>query len=415
MVIGTHIEGHKDISKSNVKVYAKPEYVYIPLIVGNDINIDIDVKKGQHIYKGEVVAHKKNMELPIHSSISGKVVDFETKRVATREVKCIKIANDFKEEYATNIEPKDVIDTYTKEEFIKLLKDNGIRGLGGADFPTYVKYNTVELHNLIINAVECEPYITADYSVMMEHIDEILETIKAIMKINNISNGYIAVKRSNSEVIKLLTKKVDTTSKIKIVPVPDLYPMGWEKNIVNYILKKTYDKLPNELNTVISNVSTIYAIYGALKFNRPLMSRIVTITGDMIKKPFNVDVKIGTDLKEVLKGNVYKNALLVAGGPMMGTSVPSENLIVTSNLNCLLALEKYDEGVPTPCLRCGKCSNSCPALLSPVMIKDNINNKEMLKELNVSKCIGCGLCSYVCPAKINVRDYVTKAKELGGK
>lgn len=415
MIIGTKLEGHKELTKDKILVFDKPKYVYIPLIIGSNKDITINVKEKDYVYKNQIIGYRNDDKFPIHASVSGKVINFEEKNCYNgQKVKCVVIENDMKEEVKEEIIKQDKIDNYTKEEFIDLLKSGGIRGLGGADFPTYIKYKSnKKIKHLIINGIECEPYITADYEVMKLHYEEILECIDAIMNINSINNGYIAIKKSNTEITQLLNTVIGTYPKIKIVQVPNLYPMGWEKNIVKYILKKDYDKLPIELDCVVNNVSTIYSIYNLLKYHQPLIDRIVTITGEMVKKPINVNVKIGTDIKDILDELGIKKGkkLLIAGGPMMGINIPNDELVVTSNLNNVLVIKEPKEDIAKTCLRCGKCANKCPALLSPVMIKDNLENKEMLKYLNANKCIECGLCSYICPAKINVREYIRKAKD----
>ena len=244
--------------------------------------------------------------------------------------------------------------------------------------------------------------------------DEILEAIDAILEINEIEEAYIAVKKTNSSLINEFNNHIGTYPKIKLVLLDDFYPMGWERMIVKKIMKEDYDRLPIELGVVINNISTIYAIYGALKFNRALTERTITFAGNMLKSPQNVVVKIGTPVSEVIE-NIEgykrgKEALFIAGGPMMGKSLPSDDLIVTPNLNCILVLKKEEE-VENQCIRCGKCISVCPAMLSPVLIKDNLNNIEELKKLHPEKCIECGSCSFICPSGLRIRECVKLAKE----
>ena len=411
MKIGTKIKGNKDISlKEDLVIYNKPKYVYIPLICANDTNVTLKVNIDDHVFKGQVIGIREgNMELPIHSSVSGRVTGIEERTIYNgSKVKTLVIRNDMKDEEV--IEEKDKINKYSKKDFITLLKDGGIRGLGGADFPTYIKYDNKNLKYLIVNAVECEPYITADYMVMKKHYEEIIECIDAIMSINKLEKAYIAIKGYNKEIIALFNTIIGTYPNIIIKTIPNLYPMGWEKNLVRYIFNKEYDRLPSEVNVVINNVSTIYAIYEMLKYHRPITERIVTISGDMVKKPINVLTKIGTDINELLEMVDMKKrgSIIVSGGPMMGKLVDND-LVTSSSINSILVMKKFEDK-PTVCLRCGKCSNACPAKLSPVLIKDSINDVDTLKELEPTRCIECGLCSYICPAKINVRDYVVEAK-----
>jgi len=247
---------------------------------------------------------------------------------------------------------------------------------------------------------------------MFNHPEEILETIDAIIEIMNIKKAYLAINESNQTIIKIFLKYINTYPNIKIYPVLDGYPNGWERFLVQEILGLTYDKNPNEVGVITDNVSTIYSIYELLKYNRPQTEKIVTISGPGIKKPANYKVKIGTNFSEIiLKTEGYntkvKNPIIVAGGAMMGTSIPSDELIITKDLNTILVLEDTETKI-TSCIKCGKCSEVCPVGLMPAMI---IDNKDKLKNSRIDKCIECGLCSYVCPAKIEVREILKSIKE----
>lgn len=411
---GTKLLGHKnELKEKKLLIYNKPEFVYIPLVNGNDKDITILVKKGDYVYKGTHLGKRKgNIKIPIISTVSGKVVDFVVKTYLDgTEVKCVKIENDFKEK-CLDPKPNDKIN---KDNFLQLLHDNAVIGLGGAGFPTHVKYDTQnKIKTLLVNAVECEPYIMSDYEILKTHPEEILEAIDMILEINNIDEAVIAVKKTNVELIKILNNFIGTYLKIKIKEVPNLYPMGWEKRLIEEVFNETYDKLPLEIGIVVNNVSTIYAIYEVLKNNQPLTERIVTFSGIGLKDPQNVLVKIGTEVSEVITNLIgysnIENVNFIAGGPMMGESIKSSDLVVSPTLNSILVLENIDEG-EVNCLRCGKCIEVCPANICPVLIKDNIENVDKLKKLDVNKCISCGLCSYICPSKILVRDFVSKAKE----
>ena len=304
---------------------------------------------------------------------------------------------------------------YTKQEFLEKIQESGILGMGGSGFPTYVKYNTdTKIQTLIVNAVECEPYITADYTITKLKSEEILETIDAIMDICKIEEAFIAIKSYNTKLKTILDRYLGTYPKIKLALVKDIYPMGWERTLIHDIKKVEYKNLPIEKGMVVNNISTIYAIYQALKYNQPLTERIITITGENIKNPKNIIAKIGTpvaDLIEQVGGYQEENVTLIAGGPMMGNSIDTNDLVVSGNLNCVLVLKKSKIKDPIACLRCGKCIEVCPAKICPVFIKDNINNLENLKQLDTNRCIECGLCSYICPSKINVREFVRNAKK----
>ncbi|MBQ4634390.1 MAG: RnfABCDGE type electron transport complex subunit C [Bacilli bacterium] len=396
--------------------YLRPKYIYIPLINSGDTNITTLVQKGDYVYKGSIVARRKNpFKIPFLSSVSGTVIDFEEHIVSEgKVVKCIKIENDYKEKVLEKVR-NDHLNRFTKSEFIDIIKECGIIGMGGSGFPTFAKFDTKrKIHTLIVNAVESEPYITVDHEVITSHIEEILEAIDAILEINGIEVCYVAVRSNNHDLIKLINSHLGTYLKIKLFLVDDLYPMGWERVLVNKITKEEYKNYPTEIGVVVNNVSTIYAIYEALKYNRGLTERIVTFTGDMLKVPQNIIVKVGTPVKEVIDAiegyKRSKDITFVAGGPMMGNSLPNDDLIVTANLNCVLIMRNPKEESALPCIRCGKCVKACPAKLSPVLIKDNLNNTLYLKKLQVEKCIQCGACSYICPSNLNVRDCVKLAQ-----
>ena len=408
---------HKNkLTNEHLITYNKPKKIYIPLISGNDNNITILVKKGEYVYKGSIIGKRKgDFRIPIHSSVSGTVLDFEERTCFNgKKIKCVVIENDFKEKIEQKLSVKRNINKYTKEEFIERLKENGIVGLGGAGFPTYVKYEAKNINTLIVNAVECEPYITADEALAKIKCEEILETIDAILEINKIKEAIIAIKKENVELKQAFDNFIGTYLKIKIKLVPNNYPMGWERNLIKEVTNKEYDKYPIEEGIVVNNISTIFAIYEALKYNKPLIERVVTFSGENLGEKRNVLIKIGTDAKEVLEQLKMKNdSIIVAGGPMMGIKV--DDLILSANLNCVLALNNTNN-IPSICLKCGKCVEVCPAKLSPVLImKTKYKNEKdikKIKQLHPEKCIGCGLCSYICPANLLVRERVKDAKDL---
>ena len=401
--------------KKEMLEFIKPQKIYIPLENKSGIKYKKLVNVGDYVFKGQVVAINESIDFPIHSSVSGYVVENESNELNTgKKVECIAIENDFKEKYQEKLGSIKEISNYSKEEFIELLKTSEITGLGGSDFPTFLKYNTdSKINYLLVNGVECEPYISCDKVVMSKYMEKILEAVDAILEIMKIKKAYIVVKSSNIESQKVINKYINTYPNIKLALMPDMYPAGWERNIVEVLLHKKYDKYPVEVGAIVSNVSTIYAIYEMLKYNTPLTERIITITGTGIRKPSNIKVKIGTKLSEIIENiegyKDIKKPIFIAGGPMMGSSLPSDNLIVTKDLNCVLVIDDI-ELTNYPCIKCGKCTNVCPVHLLPVMIMNNIGNEKKLKELMPQKCIECGLCSYICPSKIEVREYVRIAK-----
>ena len=403
---GLKLPTFKTMSLENELVeYLKPSVVSIPLVVGADSNVKALKNIGDKVLKGEIIGIREGaLELPIISSISGTITSIDVIDKVTHIV----IENDFNETQY-NETTRDIMNI-SKEEFIKIIKDCGIGGMGGSGFPTYVKYNISDkIDTLLVNAIECEPYITADYTIIKKHAKEIIEGINAILKINNIDNAIIAVKEHNKELFEEFKKY--SNDKIIFKTTKNIYPAGWERQLIKETTGKTYKILTKEAGIIVNNVSTIYAIYNALKYNLPATERIVTFTGNL-DKPTNVLVKIGTSSKEVINylGNTLSDEdIIISGGPMMGNHVLND-IYINPSINNILVINNYKEDMPTECLRCGKCVNVCPAGLCPVLIKDNFRNKEKLSYLEPSKCIECGLCSYICPAKINVREKVKLAK-----
>lgn len=373
---------NKKMSINDLK-RCETKYVYFEI----KKDYDIKVKKGDKVLINTILQSSEN-NCDISSSVSGKIVECD---------KYIKIENDFKYN-----EKKVDVKKIDKNKFIKLLKDGGIKGMGGAGFPTYKKYSADKIDLLIINAIECEPYITADYMVSKLHSEEIVATIKTIMKINNIEKCIIGVKENNYNISSFFKEEEN----IKVVKVKDFYPAGWERSLIRQTTKLEYNNIPIEKNIIVNNISTIYAI-GNLLNGHYLSSRIVTITGN-INNPGNYLINIGTKAEDILKQLNIKSDNVIIGGPMMGHKL--NNDIILPETNCILVLNDLKDEV-NPCLRCGKCIKVCPVKIEPVLIKDNINNIEVLKKIKPTKCIECGLCSYICPSKIQLRDSVIDAKE----
>ena len=394
---GYKLPHHKHMSMNELKSFLKPKDIYLE-------QGDSKLLVGDYVYKYQTIGHKERFNVPIISSVSGTVTDIKDGY--------IKIKNDLLEKTEKEIINRDV-SKIKKEEFLDIIEKAGIIGMGGAGFPTHMKYKTdknIEL--LIVNAVECEPYITADYSIMNEKCNELLEGINNIIRINKINNAILAIKKTNVEVIKKFKEIIDKYPKIELRIVRDIYPMGWERTLIKEVTKKEYDILPIELGIVVNNISTIFAINNALKHDIPLIERIITITGENVKNPGNVMVKIGTSVNEILKfmGGILDDSVLINGGPMMGVEINKTDYI-KPQMNCILVLPKPKEENIINCLRCGKCVSACPANLAPVLIKECSNKEELIK-LQVNKCISCGLCSYICPSRIDLRNIVNEKKEV---
>lgn len=412
MVRGIKLDGNKEMSLSDEIVdFSNPTRVYVPLMNGN-VECECVTKKGRKVKKGSVIGIRKDLDFPILSPVSGTVVGIKKSLYLNgKMVDSLEILNDKKEIELKKKCAKDIT-KYTKDEFIDLLKKCAVTGMGGSDFPTYLKYKS-DLDILIVNAVECEPYITSDVMLVKLKAEIILDSISAIMKINNIKKCFIAYKKDNKDVENAFLEYINNYDDIVLSPVKNIYPAGWERHIVKSVLNLEYDKYPSEIGVVVNNVSTVFAIYKALKFQRNITKRIVTITGEGFTEPINVLVKVGTNMSNVIKkiGKYQgENLKFIAGGPMMGTSLPSDNVIVTNALNGVTIIEDTNDEI-NDCMGCGRCVKACPANICPIFILNNITNDDMLKKLHPEKCVECGLCSYVCPSKIGLRDAVKIAKK----
>lgn len=406
-MIGIKLQNHKKISiTDNIEEFDSPNFVYIPLYNRGDDNTTVFIKKNDYVYKNQLIAKVKGKyAIPIFSSVSGVVSDIIPENTIHGKLKCAVIKNDFKELE----EERNRVEIKTKEEFIKLLYDCGVVGLGGGAYPTYLKYKQAKnIETLIVNCVEGEPYVTSDYMIVNNYIQDVLETLDKIMNIFDIKECFIAILVASDALKEKIKSHLGTYPKIKLIEVPNLYPMGWEKYLVRYIKHLDYDNIPTDKEIIVNNISTIYSIYEAFKYQKPQIDRIVTFSGDSINNPHNIRIKIGTKIKEVLPKLSVSDSIIINGGVMMG-GLACPDTIITKESKAILFMKNVVTGDIKDCIKCGKCVRVCPVKLSPVVICDNVDNEYALKKLNVSKCISCGLCSYICPAKIEVRKYIKEA------
>ncbi len=421
---GIHIgeyDDHKHISDyKEILDFLSPEYIYVPLVESGSI-CEVRVNEGAHVDIGDVVAFRTGrFALPVHSSISGTVVSCNKKmwHSSGKMVDCIQIKNDFKE--TRNEESFKKIENPTPDDIKQLAQSKGIVGLGGSGFPTFVKYNVnKKMDYVILNGAECEPFITADYRLMIENAKEILKGLEYIMKAVDAKSGVVAIKKNKTEAIQAINNAITELylKNVKVLELKDEYPAGYEKYIVQRVTNKTYKALPAEVGCVVNNVSTAFAMYEAVELGKPLIERVVTFTGYGLNNPRNVRIKIGTNVSEVIEkigsyNTKYNDLFLITGGPMTGATMYSDNVCINRAMGCVLVLPKHEEKATEPCLGCGKCSAICPMNLTPTEIKRvfTIKDTKLLEALKPNKCIQCGLCSYVCPSRIDLTEAVGKAK-----
>ncbi|MFI3284738.1 MAG: RnfABCDGE type electron transport complex subunit C [Erysipelotrichaceae bacterium] len=413
-----HLNGHKELTAHNEVVsYLSAPKLYIPLMHG-PAKIEVLVNEGDYVKVGTLLAHRNDhFYVPMFASCSGVVKGVEKRMHSSlRMVEHLVIENDQKYTVEDNLSVLDY-QKASEEEIAAFIKEKGIVGQGGAGFPTYIKYQNVKgCERLIINAVECEPYITADYAGLELYMDDFKDGVQALFKASKAPLCQIAIKSTKPEMIEKLKEAFKDVKGVEISAVPDAYPMGWERTLIYTLTKKRYDRLPIEVGCIVSNETTAIALGKAMRTGVPVVEKMITVSGDGIAKPSNVICSVGTVAKEILEflgGTTAEEIQLIAGGPMMGSAMTSDQIVIGSANNALTVL-KYQEVDPIGCLRCGTCVDHCPSGLQPV----NINNAEKAKnldrivDLKADQCIECGMCTFVCPSKIAVTEGVRRAKRV---
>lgn len=419
MIRGKKIINNKNISlKNEISTMEKIDYVYIPLITYKNKDCKLLVKIGDYVYKNQIIALSNDKyEFPIFSSVSGVVKEFVDKKyIDNKLIKTVKIENDFRENEKEKIGAKRKINQYTKEEVVELFKKCGVVGMSGNYYPTYYKYGAeLKIKKIVVNAIECEPYLTADYGNLKLHIPEILETIDSLMEIFEIESCDIVIKDYNHSALNALIEYIGSYPKINIKTVPDVYPIGYERTLIKHLYNMDIKKYPIEKGIIVNNISTIYEMYRVLKYRKPVTERIITISGENIKTPQNILVKDGTLIKDVINyigGYKKQKITLVSNGPMIGNALDNDDVVINKKLTGIIALEPTIDCNEKECINCGKCINICPVRLSPILIK-NTKSDKVLEKLNPNKCVSCGLCSYICPSKIDLREIVNSKKKDG--
>lgn len=410
--------------------YTNPKYIYLATSNARCPNAEVFIKEGDHVNVCQVIGmrHGPFFDQPIHATVSGTFVGYEKHYHRNGKLTdFIKLENDFQDTfdesvyYRTEEEIEELIND--KDRMTELMKDCAMVGLGGSSFPTYIKFKTDKPINMIlINGIECEPYITADHRLMMEFPYRILDAIKFVMKTFKCQHAKICIKSKYKDIKKMYVEvlKEYQGSGIELCCVGNYYPQGWEVEMIKSAtgIQLKPGELPSNRGIMNFNVSTMVGIYKAVKYNMPVVKRFITITGDGIKHPKNFRVRVGTAVKDLIPMcggyvNPEKEKVFILGGPMMGASVPNDDVIITKTVTSIIVLDKNVEE-EQPCIRCGSCVLSCPVHLEPVQIMNAVKtlDKERIKALNPLKCIECGLCAYSCTSKIQVTDYIRKAKMI---
>jgi electron transport complex protein RnfC len=303
----------------------------------------------------------------------------------------------------------------TKEEIIQAIKEGGLTGLGGSGFPTFIKYETKQpIHTILINAVECEPFLSTDYKVSQLYARDVLQGTELLRKAVDATSVIIAFKNTKLAIKEALLPLLPEFPTISLKIVPDVYPMGWERTLIRTLLKKEYDKLPSEIGVIVSNLTSAIATSDLVLKGMPVMTRILTISGAGVKKPANIEVPVGVLMSQVVAscdGYTQDEVTAFIGGPMSAKAVLDDQFAVQQHFGGFTVLSPV-ASQEEACLRCGACTSNCPANLQPIEIKlalDSQNTARLMK-LDAMKCVECGICTYVCPSKIEVTEAVRKGK-----
>jgi len=378
------------------------------------------VKTGDEVKTGQLIGSSEAViSSPVHASITGKVTGItDVINIAGKRNTAVIIESSNRQELHESVKPP-VINN--RSDFIQAVKNSGSVGLGGAGFPTYVKLNfdpkEARIDTLLVNAAECEPYITSDYRAIIESSRELINGIKLIMKYLDIPNAHIGVESDKVKAISILSDLCGKEQGINVRRLPSSYPQGAEKimiyNITGRILKE--GELPMSVGCLVMNCSSVIFISEYVKTGIPLIRRRITIDGNIVNKPVNIFVPVGTQLSDIIKiANLRKQpSRVIFGGPMMGSSVYDPEMPIMKTNNAVLFFDGTAAGTePSPCIRCGRCVRACSLNLMPTELESAYDAKdtERLKKLKVNLCMNCGACSYVCPAKRNLSEKNQLAK-----
>lgn len=409
-----------------------PKTVTIPMSMHIGKPAEILVKRGDTVKVGQLIGKADGfVSAHVHSSVSGTVAKTE-QRISSNgsKIECAVIDTDGKQELSENIKPPSVNDF---DSFINAVKESGVVGLGGAGFPSFVKLKIDDLAKIqavVINAAECEPYITSDTRTMLDKTDFIFKGISAMKKYMNIRQFVIGIETNKPAAIQKMQELSQKEPCVKVHVLPSMYPQGGEKVLVYNTLKKIIPRgcLPIEVGVIVINITTLAFIGEYLETGIPLIEKCITVDGSAVKEPKNVIAPVGTHLSDLIEGAgglKCEPAKILYGGPMMGIAVPSMDEPVLKNTNAVIFMDKKEAALKktTACINCGACLSHCPFRLEPRSIARayHLGNAEELQKLCVDMCMECGCCSYVCPAnrplvqtnklaKIKLREYLNSKK-----
>ena len=388
------------------------------------------VQKGDVVKVGTLLAEAGGfVSAPVYSSVSGKVNKIDAVIDASGTRRMAVIVDVEGDEWEEGIDrSKDLVRLSDRPDLdsktiVEKIKNAGIVGLGGATFPCHVKLTPPpgsKAECVIINAVECEPYLTADHRLMLEHADEILVGVDLIMKAVNVTKGYIGIENNKPDAIKLMTEKAGQYPNIEVVPLKVKYPQGGEKQLIDAVIGRQVPAppaIPISVGAVVQNVGTAFAIYEAVMKNKPLIDRIITVTGKSVKNPSNLLARLGTPFQQLIDecgGLPEDSGKIIGGGPMMGKALLSLDVPMTKGSSGLLIMNEKEarRSEPQPCIRCAKCVSACPMGLEPFLLSkaSALEEWEMAEKNDVVSCIECGSCQFTCPSKRPLLDMIRVGK-----
>lgn len=410
---GIHVPHAKEATeKLPIVTCPAPERIFLSMRQHIGAPAQPVVKVGDEVKVGQLIGQAGGfVSANIHSSVSGKVKKIFNKRIMGADTVLVEIENDGQETLHEDIKPHGTCEDLSEEEIRTLLGQSGIVGMGGAGFPIHVKLSPPEnkpIDSLIINGAECEPYLTNDHRLMLEHGREIVEGARLIKKCLGVSKVYIGIENNKQDAILAMEEHTRQDSDIEVVALKVKYPQGAEKQLI-YACTKRYvpsGGLPMDVGVVVSNMASTKAVADYILRGMPLIERICTVTGSGIKHPMNVQIKNGTTIEHIAQcagGLAEDFEKLILGGPMMGQAAPDLTIPSTKTTSGLLFLNREDAFIPesTPCIKCGKCVDICPVFLQPAYIARYAEKGHMAKaeEYRALDCIECGSCSFICPSK----------------
>ena len=423
---GIHPPMHKEVSNQTpIRNTPLPQRLFVPLHQHIGTTTKPLVNPGDKVLKGQKIALADGyISAPIHAPTSGTIAEigpYPVPHPSGLHDTCVVIESDGKDQWLKHQAECDYHDM-DPSHLRNLVREAGIVGLGGAGFPTFIKLNpgpSKKIDTLILNGIECEPYITCDDMLMRELADEIVAGARIIAHAVQAKHTVIAIEDNKPQAIKAMSNACENIDTIEVVSCPTVYPQGSEKQLIKVITGKEVpsNSLPLNIGVVIQNVGTAQAVYRAIELGEPLISRIVTVTGSGVSSPGNLSTLIGTPIEELLSfceetANIDR---LIMGGPMMGFALHTKQAPVIKTTNCILAATAQDlpqRGPTMPCIRCGACADSCPVTLLPQQLYWHARAKDFEKaqDYNLFDCIECGCCDYVCPSNIPLVHYYRYAK-----